>query len=203
MSALPQVLAAAALALTAGASTLAVGCLRRQAGEAERPALFCALLGLGLATALGACRLASSIGIATGAAQVWFEQATLQLGVPLIALACLASARGWHWSGPTWGRLLLGLCAFFELARQFGASEPYALGLSLLSALLVTYAGLVRWPDRHAALAGALGGLLLLAAAWAGPHGDVAATFALALAAPLLALLLRRLGRSAEPLANG
>gem|GEM_PF-4037018 len=38
MSALPQVLAAAALALTAGASTLAVGCLRRQAGEAERPA---------------------------------------------------------------------------------------------------------------------------------------------------------------------
>jgi len=67
----------------------------------------------------------------------------------------------------------------------------------------VTYTGLVRWPDRHAALAGALGGLLLLAAAWAGPHGDVAATFALALAAPLLALLLRRLGRSAEPLANG
>ena len=193
----------ALLALACAACVVWIGRERVRYGEDDQPALFCALLGLGLATALGACRLASSIGIATGAAQVWFEQATLQLGVPLIALACLASARGWHWSGPTWGRLLLGLCAFFELARQFGASEPYALGLSLLSALLVTYAGLVRWPDRHAALAGALGGLLLLAVAWTGPHGDVAATFALALAAPLLALLLRRLGRSAEPLANG
>lgn len=207
MSELALTLSAALLALAAGSSALAVGRCRRQAGEAEQAALFCALLGLALAAALGCSQAAAGLGVDTRALTSWLKQATLQLGVPLLTLACLAGARGWQWSRPTWGRLLLGLCACFELARQAGWSAPYALTLALASALLLAYAGLVRWPERQTALTGiAAGALLLLSAPWRGPIDAALGNLLLALALPPAALLLRLCQRSASqpaPAATG
>ncbi|WP_312934981.1 hypothetical protein, partial [Stutzerimonas nitrititolerans] len=97
-------------------------------------------------------------------ARRWLLQATLLLGFPLIGTVALTLARRWSWSRPGWGRMVLGLCAFFELARQLGWSEPYALGLGLGSASLILYAGLVQWPARLSTGAGILGCVLMLAA---------------------------------------
>ncbi|MFV0455033.1 MAG: hypothetical protein ACK5NQ_08565, partial [Pseudomonas sp.] len=118
-----------------------------------------------LAAGTGVCAVAQlAFGIDTLEARRWLLQATLLLGFPLIGTVALTLARHWTWSRPNWGRMVLGLCAFFELARQLGWSEPYALGLGIGSASLVLYAGLVQWPARLSAGAGVLGCVLMLAA---------------------------------------
>jgi hypothetical protein len=93
----------------------------------------------------------------------------------------------------------LGLCVFFELARQLGWSEPYAFGLMLTSALLVVYAGALQWPASLPTLAGLAAGALLLGAAplpngvsIVHPLGDLRPLL-LAIASPLLTILLVRL----------
>jgi len=183
------------LTLAAAASAIQIGRARRRYDEADQPALFSAMLAFILAAASGA----TGLGGGLAEAQQWLERATLLLGLPLLALAALTLARRWVWSRPNWGRVVLGLCVFFELARQLGWSEPYALGLLLASALLVIYAAVLQWPDRLPSGAGVAAGVLLLLMLPI-PSGSAidnplagAEPLLLAIASPLLALLLLRL----------
>ncbi|MCP3430165.1 hypothetical protein [Stutzerimonas stutzeri] len=183
------------LTLAAAASAIQIGRARRRYDEADQPALFSAMLAFILAAASGATGLAGGLA----EAQQWLERATLLLGLPLLALAALTLARRWVWSRPNWGRVVLGLCVFFELARQLGWSESYALGLLLASALLVIYAAVLQWPERLPSGAGVAAGVLLLlmlpmpsGSAIGNPLAG-AEPLLLAIASPLLALLLLRL----------
>ena len=183
------------LTLAAAASAILIGRARRRYGEADQPALFSAMLAFILAAASGATGLAGGLA----EAQQWLERATLLLGLPLLALAALTLARRWAWSRPNWGRVVLGLCVFFELARQLGWSEPYALGRLLASALLVIYAAVLQWPERLSSGAGVAAGVLLLlmlpmpSGSTVGNPLAGAEPLLLAIASPLLALLLLRL----------
>lgn len=165
-----ELLQAALLAATALTSAVWIGMARRGYGEPDQPALFCALLAFSLAAGAGACAVARlAFGLDTLEAERWLRQATLSLGLPLVGVVALTLGRKWIWSRPTWGRIVIGLCAFFELARQFDWSAPYALALGLISASLVIYAGLLQWPARLQASAGAAGGALMLAQqSWSG-----------------------------------
>ncbi len=184
------------LALTAGASALLIGRARRRYGEADQPALFSALLGFILTAASAACAAATLLGMDLEQARQWLERASLLLGLPLIAIAALTLARRWVWSRSNWGRVVLGLCVFFELARQLGWNEPYAFGVMLTSALLAIYAGALQWPARLPTLAGVAAGALLLGMAplpngvsITNPLGDLGPLL-LAIASPLLTILL-------------
>jgi len=183
------------LTLAAAASAIQIGRARRRYDEADQPALFSAMLAFILAAASGATGLAGGLA----EAQQWLERATLLLGLPLLALAALTLARRWVWSRPNWGRVVLGLCVFFELARQLGWSESYALGLLLASALLVIYAAVLQWPERLPSGAGVAAGVLLLlmlpmpSGSTVGNPLAGAEPLLLAIASPLLALLLLRL----------
>jgi len=183
------------LTLAAAASAIQIGRARRRYDEADQPALFSAMLAFILAAASGATGLAGGLA----EAQQWLERATLLLGLPLLALTALTLARRWVWSRSNWGRVVLGLCVFFELARQLGWSEPYALGLLLASALLVIYAAVLQWPERLPSGAGVAAGVLLLlmlpmpsGSTIGNPLAGVEPLL-LAIASPLLALLLLRL----------
>ncbi len=200
MSLLPELLQAVLLTLFASASAIHIGLARRGYGEPQQPALFCALLAFGLAAGIGASALARlAFGLDTFEAERWLLRATLLLGLPLIALVALTFARQWTWSRPAWGRAVLGLCAFFELARLLDWSDPYALTLGLLSALMVIHAGLLQWPARPQTAAGIAGGALLLAALpWTGltiGENPLAAyqQFCLALACPVMAWFVLKL----------
>ncbi len=195
-----ELLQAALLAATALTSAVWIGMARRGYGEPDQPALFCALLAFSLAAGAGACAVARlAFGLDTLEAERWLRQATLSLGLPLVGVVALTLGRKWIWSRPTWGRTVIGLCAFFELARQFDWSAPYALALGLISASLVVYAGLLQWPARLQASAGAAGGALMLAQqSWSGlaigPNPLSAyEQLLLALACPLIAWLLLNL----------
>ncbi len=48
------------------------------------------------------------------------QQALLFAGVPLVAAVWLADAAGQNWDRVIWGRILLGLCAVFEVSRRSG-----------------------------------------------------------------------------------
>lgn len=191
----------AAIVLTLGAGLGAVLAWRARAGQPEptQRGLFCAVLGFVLAAASGLMAL----GLAAGQAglleaDIWLRQATSQLGVPLIALAVLTAGRRWHWSGPTWGRVVLGLCVFFELARQIGWSQPYALVLAALCALAVLSVALLDTQGRDRLLGLLAGALLLGAAPW--PGHDQSAALLFGLTAPALGTLLRHLhARRAAP----
>ncbi len=195
-----ELLQAALLMVTALASAVWIGTARRGYGEPDQPALFCALLAFSLAAGTGACAMARlAFSRDTLEAERWLLQATLLLGLPLVGVVALALSRKWIWSRPTWGRIVIGLCAFFELARQLGWSAPYALALGVLSALLVIYAGLLQWPARLQTSAGVAGGALMLALLpWTGlpigpnPLGAYQQLW-LALACPIIAWLLLNL----------
>ena len=195
-----ELLQATLLTLFALASAVWIGTSRRGYGEPDQPALFCALLAFSLAAGTGACAVARlALGLDTLEAERWLLQATLLLGLPLVGVVALTLSRKWIWSRPTWGRVVIGLCAFFELARQFGWSVPYAFSLGLLSALLVVYAGLLQWPARLQPAAGVAGGALMLALLpWTGlplgsnPLGPYQ-QLCLAFASPIIAWLLLHL----------
>ncbi|MGP0172050.1 DUF6962 family protein [Pseudomonas sp. NCHU5208] len=197
----------ALLALACAACAWLIGRVRRRHGEGDQPALFCALLGFLLPTA------AASVGVirygldpSWQAAHLWLSQASSFLGLPLLGAAALALGRGWVWSRPNWGRIVLGLCAFFELFRQFGHLEEYRLALHLATLALILYAGALQWPRRAPAItAAAVVGLFLLAGLAVGSEGVIGPLrrvdlFHLLLAAayPLLAWLLLSLPGSAR-----
>ncbi|MFG3453777.1 hypothetical protein [Pseudomonas knackmussii] len=195
-----ELLQATLLTVTGLGSAIWIGTARRGYGEPDQPALFCALLAFSLAAGSGACAVARlAFDLDTLEAERWLMQATLLLGLPLVGVVALTLSRQWIWSRPTWGRIVIGLCAFFELARQLGWSAPYALALGLLSALLVAYAGVLQWPARLQAGAGLAGGaLMLVLPPWTGlsigpnPLSGFQQLW-LALACPVIAWLLLNL----------
>lgn len=194
------------LAVACAACVLLVGRARGRYSEGDQPALFCALLGFLLPAA------AASVGVirygfdpSWQPAHLWLSQASSFLGLPLLGATALALSRGWIWSRPNWGRILLGLCAFFELFRQLGYLEDYRLALSLLTLVLILYAGAMQWPQPRPLLiaAGTLG-LFLLAGLGVGSEGTIGPLLRvdlfhvlLALTYPLLAWLLLILPGSA------
>lgn len=199
------------LALACLACVIAIGKARKGYGEADQPALFCALLGFLLAAAaasVGVMRYAVDPG--WQAAHLWLSQASSFLGLPLLGVAALALGRGWAWSRPNWGRVVLGLCAFFELFRQMNLLEDYRLLLTLTSLLLIGYAGAIQWPRRTPAYAAtAVVGLFLLAILAAGSDGFIGPLRRIDLlhalltpAYPLLAWLLLTLPGHAEDCAD-
>lgn len=196
----------ALLAIACATCAWLIGRARGRHGEGDQPALFCALLGFLLPAA------AASVGVVRDGfdpswqgAHLWLSQASAFLGLPLLGAAALALGRGWAWSRPNWGRILLGLCAFFELFRQLGYLEDYRLALNLLTLVLILYAGAMQWPQRRALFA-AVGvvGLFLFAGIGVGSAGKIGPLLRvdlfhvlLALAYPLLAWLLLSLPGSA------
>ncbi|MFC3608658.1 hypothetical protein [Stutzerimonas tarimensis] len=185
-----ELLQQALLTLSAGASAVWVGRYWHHADGQTQPPLFCAMLALLLATGAGASASAQLMGVDSGDARDWLERATYQLGLPLAAVACLSLARGWRWSRSTWGRLVLGLCAFFELARLLDWSTPYALGLGLASALVVLFAGLQRPGATTLGPALVAAVLLLGTLPFAGSPLAAWQALLLAIASPLLAWLV-------------
>ena len=195
------------LALACLACVIAVGRARKHYGEADQPALFCALLGFLLpaaAATVGVIRFGFDPDAQT--AHLWLSQASSFLGLPLLGAAALALGRGWQWSRPNWGRILLGLCAFFELFRQMNQLDDYRLLLNLATLLLILYAGAVQWPRRaHLLVASAVVGLFLLAGLAVGTEGFIGPLRRIDLfhalltpAYPLLAWLLLSLPGSAK-----
>ena len=195
------------LALACLACAIAIGKARKHYGEADQPALFCALLGFLLPAA------AASVGVmrfgidpSAQAAHLWLSQASSFLALPLLGAAALALGRGWAWSRPNWGRIVLGLCAFFELFRQMNLLDDYRLLLNLATLLLILYAGAVQWPRRlPLAAAATVVGLFLLAGLAVGTEGFIGPLRRVDLfhglltpAYPLLAWLLLNLPGSAK-----
>lgn len=196
-----------ALALACLACALVVGKARRHYGEADQPALFCALLGFLLpAAAAGVGVVRYGFDPSWQGAHLWLSQASSFLALPLLGAAALALGRGWAWSRPNWGRIVLGLCAFFELFRQLGYLEDYRLALNLATLALILYAGALQWPRRAPpAAALAVVGLFLLAGLAVGTEGFIGPLRRVDLfhglltpAYPLLAWLLLSLPGSAR-----
>lgn len=197
----------ALLALACAACAWLIGRARGRYGEGDQPALFCALLGFLLpaaAASVGAIRY--GFDPSWQPAHLWLTQASSFLGLPLLGAAALALGRGRAWSRPNWGRILLGLCAFFELFRQLGYLEDYRLALNLATLVLILYAGTVQWPRRAPAIIAAVAvGLFLLAGLAVGSEGMIGPLrrvdlfhLLLAPAYPLLAWLLLSLPASAK-----
>lgn len=162
------VLSGGMLALACLACAVVIGKARKRYGEADQPALFCALLGFLLAAAAAA----SAGDPSWQAGHLWLSQASSFLGLPLLGVAALTLGRGWAWSRPNWGRVVLGLCAFFELFRQMNLLEDYRLLLNLTTLLLIVYAGAIQWPRRTPACAATvIVALFLLATLAVGSDG--------------------------------
>jgi len=198
----------ALLAIACLACVLALGKQRNRTAENQRPRLFCTQIGFALpmaAAMVGALRF----GLAPDLRELheWLSRASSLLGLPLLGLAALSLGRKWHWSGPAWGHLLLGLCAFFALFQQLGWQDEYRLGLQLGSLLLIVYGGLLQWPQRlPLLLAAAVTGLFVFAGLVIGTTGDIGPLLRidlfhalLALAYPLLAWLLMLLADQESP----
>lgn len=65
------------------------------------------------------------------------QQALLFAGVPLVAAVWMADAAGQDWDRVIWGRILLGLCAVFEICRRSGWLDHWLL-IALCSGLLAS-----------------------------------------------------------------
>lgn len=198
----------ALLAIACLACVLSLAKLGASTPLAQRPRWFCLQLGFALplaAAAAGAARF--GLNAEWSELHDWLSRASSLLGLPLLGLAALSLGRAWQWSGPVWGRLLLGLCAFFELFRQLGWLDEYRLALQLSSLLLIIYSGLLQWPQRLPLLLAASGaGLFVVAGLAVGTHGFIGPLRRidlfhglLTLAYPLLAWLLIRLSGSQPP----
>ncbi|MGE8500234.1 MAG: hypothetical protein ACN6O6_22265 [Pseudomonas sp.] len=193
------------LALACLACVIAIGRARRHYTEADQPVLFCALLGFlmpAAAAAAGTVRYALNPDWLE--AHLWLSQASTFLALPLLGLTALVLGRSWVWSRPNWGRVILGLCVFFEVFRQMNVLDDYRLLLSVGALLLILYAGIVQWPRRLPALAGlAAVGLFLVAGLAVGTEGFIGPMrrvdlfhALLTLAYPLIAWLLLTLPAS-------
>jgi hypothetical protein len=197
----------AILALACLACTLAIGKARKGYGEFLQPALFCALLGF-LLPAAAACAGAIRYGIDPDAqaTHLWLTQAGTFLGFPLLGAAALSISQGWQWSRANWGRIVLGLCAFFELFRQLNYLEHYRMGISLGTLLLILYAGLRQWPHRPSLISASLAvTLFAVAGLVVGTHGFIGPMYRidlfhllLSFAYPVLLWLLMGLTNNAQ-----
>lgn len=197
----------ALLALACFGGLWGVWRVRRQAPQAEQAAWFCGALGFALpaaAACLGVIRYGVNPSVQD--AHQLLSQASALLGLPLVAAAALVLSCAWPLSRASWGRVLLGLCACFELARQAQLLEHYRLLLNIVSLALIVTAGWRQWPRRaplltSLACAGlfALAGVAVGTQGWLGPVRKVDIFHVLlSLAYPLLAGLLLQLPVSSQ-----
>lgn len=199
------------LALACLASAFALVRAGKAFAEAERAAWFCALLGLLIPAAAALCGVVRfSVDPSWREVHGLLSQAGTFLALPLVALAIFALSRSAAWSQASWGRLVIGLCVFFELTRRFGILAEYRLLLSLAAFALILLAGLSRLPEQPLPLLAALGivslflvaGLVVGTEGFIGPLRRVDVFHALLTPAyPLMAWLLLQL-RNTVPSAN-
>jgi hypothetical protein len=180
---------------------------RKRALQAQHAAWFCCALGFALpaaAACLGAIRYGVNPNVQS--AHQLLSQASALLGLPLLAAAAFVLSSAWRFGPGTWGRVLLGLCAGFELARQANLLEHYRLLLNVLSLGLIIAAGCRQWPQRAPLLTSlACAGLFAVAGVAVGTQGWLGAVrkvdifhVLLSLAYPLLAWLLLQLPVSGQ-----
>lgn len=100
--------------------------------------------------------LAYSLNLPLKEIAYMFGNIHLYISAPLIFFALLDQAVGWNFSRPIWGRILLGLCAFFELFRRAGLMDEYSLGLAGI--YIVGFAGIAVWKKQP--------WLVLISGAW-------------------------------------
>ncbi|MAR01177.1 MAG: hypothetical protein CMI00_11670 [Oceanospirillaceae bacterium] len=144
--------------------------------------LFMAAL-LGLVSALTTL-IAQSTSAFSSDLLMLLQQATLFAGVPLIAAVWLADAAGQRWDRVIWGRVLLGICAVFELCRRADRLDEWLLTALMAGLLGSVFLSLKRrqWVS-VAAVAGLWG------AALAAQLQDISGHFLISLA--LMTALLR------------
>jgi hypothetical protein len=95
-----------------------------------------------------------------------FSNIHLYISAPLIFLALLDQCVGWNFSRPIWGRILLGLCAFFELFRRGDILNEYTLALNIIYTL--GFAGIAFWKKQPWLLLASAAWGLHLVVAWSG-----------------------------------
>lgn len=130
-----------------------------------------------------------------------FSQLSSYLGLPLLGMAAVSLSRGQDWTRRTWTLLMVGLVLLNSASHWLDLQPFYRLLLSLLTLLLILYAGALHWRHVGPALA-ALGvvTLFMLAGLAVGTDGFIGSFRRvdlfhglLSLAYPLLAWLLLRL----------
>lgn len=107
-----------------------------------RGALTASLVAMLLAAAAALLLALAELGMTHDGlmdAQRMLGLAAQHLSIPLLGLACLFLALGLHWKPMTWGQIILGLMAFFELARRMELAQEYQWLVNLigLAALLL------------------------------------------------------------------
>ncbi len=130
-----------------------------------------------------------------------FSQLSSYLGLPLLGLAAVSLSRGQDWTRRTWTLLIVGLVLLNATSHWLALQQAYRLALSLLTLLLILYAGARHWRHVAPALSAlAVVALFLLAGLAVGTEGFIGPLRRvdlfhglLSLAYPLLAWLLLRL----------
>ena len=115
---------------------------------------------LGLITAVTLLLTDAGIAVSDDLTRIML-QACLYAGIPLIAAVSLADAFRRHWDRVIWGRVLLGLCAVFELGRRGDWLDTWLL-VTLCAGLAGAVVSQIR--QRQWGLALVLGSLWLTAA---------------------------------------
>ncbi|WP_221792926.1 hypothetical protein [Oceanobacter mangrovi] len=89
-----------------------------------------------LGTAVSELLAAMASGEAVEGGRLIMTQLGLYAALPMLVSTQLAERFGYHWTRQIWGRILLGWCVVFELARRANALDSVLL-VSLLGGLLV------------------------------------------------------------------
>ena len=157
--------------------TLAAGSLclwlwpRRQASRnGARGAITAALVALALVVLSSSLILAGlwfTEPAAVEHSQRIFGLAAQVMTLPLLGLASLSLARNRQWSPAVWGKIILGLMAFFELSRYLEQQLAYQWLVNLLGLAALLAATLPYWSrQRLIALLGLTSTISLLLPAW-------------------------------------
>ncbi|MEH6388194.1 MAG: hypothetical protein V7772_09995 [Pseudomonas profundi] len=123
-----------------------------------RGALTAGLVGLLLAAAAALLLVLTELGMNQHGlvhAQRMLGLAAQHLSLPLLGMACLFLALGLHWKPMTWGQIILGLMAFFELARRMQLEQQYHWLVNLVGVAALLFTALLN--VRRHRLAAALG----------------------------------------------
>lgn len=115
---------------------------RKTFADIHRQSATCAMLGFAL-MALGA----AAGTLRYGFSQIWtgphemLTNVALFLSPPMVGIAVCLGLTTKSISGPTWGRIILGICMVYEVARWFGMEIIYRdLQISLLAVVILVLA---------------------------------------------------------------
>lgn len=111
-----------------------------------RGALTAGLVGLLLAAAAALLLVLVQLGVdqhGVAHAQRMLGLAAQHLTLPLLGMACLFLALGLHWKPMAWGQIILGLMAFYELARRLQLEQQYCWLVNLIGVAALLCAALL------------------------------------------------------------